>query len=179
MSDSGRSEVSRVRGDLLYAALEEAGFADAHLAKAKPQVWAAILAEVPLLSKLGKRDLHRIASASLVARVSPGQVIVREGFSAEAFYVLLTGAAAVRRDGADIARLARGDVFGELGLIDGAPRTASVVATTDSWTMKLPRRAFLDLIEREPTITRGLLEAMVERVRSLEAQLATHEKSQG
>jgi CRP-like cAMP-binding protein len=172
VSSGDRSDVSRIRGDLLYRALEEAGLADAHLGAAKPQVWAGMLADVPLFSKLGKRDLRRVASAAQVARVAAGQVIVREGFSAEAFYVLLTGAAAVRHDAEKASELARGDVFGELGLLDGAPRTASVVATRESWVMKLPRREFLVLLDSEPSITRGLLEGMVERVRTLESRLA-------
>jgi CRP/FNR family transcriptional regulator, cyclic AMP receptor protein len=173
-----RSDVSRVRGDLLHQALAESGFADAHLAKAKPQVWAGILAEVPLFSRLHRRDLRRIAEAAQVARVSGGQVMVREGFSAEAFYVLLTGTATVRRpDGGEVT-LGRGDFFGELGLLDAAPRTASVVASTDLWVMKLPRRSFFELIDREPGIARGLLETLASRLRRHETTAAAPPSSE-
>jgi CRP-like cAMP-binding protein len=105
-----------------------------------------------------------------IAHVSGGQFMVREGFSAEAFYVLLTGRATVVRGGAADIRLSRGDFFGELGLLDGKDRTASVVADTDVWAARLPRDSFLDLLDHQPSIARGLLAAMAERLRRLESE---------
>jgi CRP/FNR family transcriptional regulator, cyclic AMP receptor protein len=165
----GRSDVSQIRARTLSQAAAEAGFKDTHLAETRPETWASILAEVPLFSSLGARDHLRIAKAAKVARVSAGQYICREGFSAEAFYVLLTGRAVVERDGGRVT-LTRGDFFGELGLIDGAPRTANVVAETDLWTARLPKDAFAALVDREPAIARGIMKALVARIRRLEAR---------
>lgn len=145
---------------------------DQDLGAGRPESWAHLLGNVSLFAHLGKRDLRRIARASKIARVSAGQVIVREGFTAEAFYILLTGTATVERGGgAPGIALSRGDFFGELGLLDGAARTATVIADTDLWAARLPRESFLRLIDRQPAIARGLLAAMAERLRRVEAEL--------
>jgi CRP-like cAMP-binding protein len=163
-------DTTQVRERILREALAEAEFANPHLGAAKPATWAHLLGNVPLFAQLRKRDLRRIAGMAKIARVSAGQFIVREGFSAEAFYVLLTGEATVLRgDAADIG-LSRGDFFGELGLLDGEDRTASVVADTDVWAARLPRDSFLDLLDHQPSIARGLLAAMAERLRRLESE---------
>jgi CRP-like cAMP-binding protein len=145
---------------------------DQHLEPGRPETWAHLLGKVSLFAHLGKRDLRRIARVSKIARVSAGQFIVREGFTAEAFYILLTGTATVERGGgAPGIGLSRGDFFGELGLLDGAARTATVIADTDLWAARLPRERFLRLIDRQPAIARGLLTAMAERLRRVEAEL--------
>lgn len=133
------------------------------------QVLAA-LERVPLFAGLGKRHLRKIAGASTVAHVPAGQHIVREGFSAEAFYVVLEGEAVVT--GAPAAsRLAAGDFCGELGLLDGSPRSASVMAETDVVAVRLPRKEFLDLVDHRPDIARALLADLAARVRRLEREL--------
>jgi CRP-like cAMP-binding protein len=167
-----RPDTSQVRDRILHEALAEAGFANAHLGVAKPATWVHLLGTVPLFAQLRKRDLRSIAGLGKLAHVSAGQFIVREGFSAEAFYVILTGTATVHRGGAPDIRLSRGDFFGELGLLDGKARTASVVAVTDVWAARLPRDSFLELVDRQPSIARGLLAAMAERLRRVEAERA-------
>jgi hypothetical protein len=140
-----RPDTSEIRGRVLQEALAEAGFVNPHLGAARPKTWAPLLGRVPLF-------------------------IVREAFSAEAFYILLTGKATVLRCGAADVGLSRGDFFGELALLDQAERTASVVADTDLWTARIPRESFFDLLDHQPTIARGLLVALAERVRRLESE---------
>jgi CRP/FNR family cyclic AMP-dependent transcriptional regulator len=168
----GRSDVTQIRSRTLAQAAQDAGFKDTHLADTRPETWASILADVPLFSDLGHRDHVRIATAAKIAHVSAGQYICRAGFSAEAFYVLLTGRAVVERADGGRLTLTRGNFFGELGLIDGAPRTANVVAETELWTARLPKDTFAELVDREPTIARGIMEALVARIRRLEAEAA-------
>lgn len=145
------SNVTLVRGHALYEALAE-GFADPRLAKVKADVVADILAEVPLFAALDAGDRSTVAEAAQVASVSGGQLIVREGTSSEAFYVLLTGSATVQRSGGGTATLKRGDYFGELGLLGGVPRTASVTADRELWILKITASAFMALVRREPRI---------------------------
>ena len=133
------------------------------------QVLAA-LERVPLFAGLGKRHLRKIAGASTVAHVPAGQHIVREGFSAEAFYIVLEGEAVVTGTPA-ISRLGAGDFCGELGLLDGSPRSASVMAETDVVAVRLPRKEFLDLVDHRPEIARALLADLATRVRRLETEL--------
>jgi CRP-like cAMP-binding protein len=133
------------------------------------QVLAA-LGRVPLFAGLTKRHLRKIAGASAIARIPAGQHIVREGFSAEAFYVILEGEAVVTGP-PTTPRLGGGDFCGELGLLDGSPRSASVTALTDVVAVKLPRKEFLDLVDHRPEIARALLADLAARVRRLEAAL--------
>ena len=133
------------------------------------QVLAA-LERVPLFAGLGKRHLRKIAGASTVAHVAAGQHIVREGFSAEAFYIVLEGEAVVTGTPA-ISRLGAGDFCGELGLLDGSPRSASVIAETEVVAVRLPRKEFLDLVDHRPEIARALLADLATRVRRLETEL--------
>ena len=138
----------------------------------EPEVWAPMLAEIALFAGLDRPSLRRIAAVGQVARVSAGQVIVREGTSSQGLYVLLTGKATVQSSDGREVTLGRGDYFGELGLLDAAPRTASVTADADLWVMKLPRRKFLELMETDPGIARGLLETVASRMRRSEAGVA-------
>jgi CRP-like cAMP-binding protein len=133
------------------------------------QVLAA-LERVPLFAGLTRRHLRKIAGASTVAHVPAGQHIVREGFSAEAFYVVLEGEAVVTGRPA-ASPLRAGDFCGELGLLDGTPRSASVIAETDVVVVKLPRKEFLDLVDHRPEIARALLADLAGRVRRLESAL--------
>jgi CRP/FNR family transcriptional regulator, cyclic AMP receptor protein len=133
------------------------------------QVLAA-LERVPLFAGLTKRLLRKIAGASTIARVPAGQHIVREGFSAEAFYAILEGEAVVTGP-PGTSRLGGGDFCGELGLLDGSPRSAGVVARTDVVAVRLPRAEFLDLVDHRPEIARALLADLAARVRRLEAAL--------
>lgn len=133
------------------------------------QVLAA-LQRVPLFAGLNKRHVRKIAGASTIARVPAGQHIVREGFSAEAFYVVLEGEAHVTGPPTS-TRLGPGDFCGELGLLDGSPRSASVRADTDVVAVRLPRKEFLDLVDHRPDIARALLADLAARVRRLEAAL--------
>ena len=130
----------------------------------------AALGSVPLFAGLGKRDLRRIAGASTIAHVPAGHHVVREGFSAEAFYIILDGQASVTGPAAT-THLRPGDFCGELGMLDGSPRSASVLAQSDIVAVRLPRREFLEMVDRRPEIARALLADMAGRVRRLETTL--------
>jgi CRP/FNR family cyclic AMP-dependent transcriptional regulator len=128
------------------------------------------LASVPLFAGLGKRELRKVAGAATIARVPAGGHVVREGFTAEAFYVILEGEA--RATGTPVrSHLGAGDFCGEMGLLDGSTRSASILAETDVTAVKLPRKEFLDLVDRHAEIARGLLADLAARVRRLETAL--------
>jgi ATP-binding cassette, subfamily B, bacterial HlyB/CyaB len=162
---SDPSAVTLVRGHMLYEALAAAGFADPRLAKVKADVIAEILAEVPMFARLDSADRRSVGEVAQVASVSSGQIVVREGTSSEAFYVLLTGTATVHRPGGGTTMLRRGDVFGELGLLEDAPRTATVTADRELWMLKISRSAFLDLVGRVPRIGEVVRASLGERPR--------------
>jgi CRP-like cAMP-binding protein len=101
------------------------------------------LAGTPLLASVGARDLRRLAAVGRERRYAEGDVVVHEGGAGGAFFIVLDGAACVSIDGVIVRALGKGDVFGEVALLQGVPRSATVVAATDldcflltSWGLK-------------------------------------------
>lgn len=129
--------------------------------------WAEVLARLPLFARCGKRQLRKLAGLAQVKEFPPDSLVVQTGDPSNAFYVILGGQARVL--GKPRARVLRiGDYFGEMGLIDGEPRSASIAAGGELQVMVLPRRPFLRLLEQEPGIAVAMLAELARRVRSLE-----------
>jgi CRP-like cAMP-binding protein len=89
------------------------------------------LARTPLLSSVGGADLGRLAAEGRERRYAEGDVIVHEGATGSAFYIVLEGVTCVSIDGVIVRTVGAGDVFGEVALLRGVPRSATVVAATD------------------------------------------------
>jgi CRP/FNR family cyclic AMP-dependent transcriptional regulator len=128
--------------------------------------WAGVLAGLPLFARVGKRRLRKIASLAQVQDFSPGAVVVEAGQPSNAFYLVLGGRARVV--GKSRRTLAMGDYFGEMGLIDGEPRSATIVAEDELQVMSLPRRPFLRLLNQEPQIATAMMAELAARIRALE-----------
>jgi CRP-like cAMP-binding protein len=135
--------------------------------RATAEDWADVLTEVPLFSNVGKRRLRKLAEHAHVAEFAPGEHVIVTGESADSFYIILGGEAGVV--GRPAARTLRtGDYFGELALLDGGPRSASVIATKDLHVMRVPRRAFLKLVDNHSDIALRIASELGARVRRLE-----------
>jgi CRP/FNR family transcriptional regulator, cyclic AMP receptor protein len=128
-----------------------------------------VLRQVPLFSRMSKRHLRQLADRSEVLRYRPGEPIVRARFSAEAFFLIASGSARVDRQDGSCRTIGRGDYFGQLGLIDGVSRNATVVSEDDVVAVKIRRQTFLDLLDHEPTVCRALVETLVAYIRDTEA----------
>jgi CRP-like cAMP-binding protein len=100
-----------------------------------------------------------------------GKVIVREGQTGLRMYVVLKGNVAVSVTGRVVERLAPGGVFGELALLEQAPRLASVFAETDCEVLPVNRAAFLQLVKMSPEFATSLLARLAERLKVLTAKL--------
>jgi len=129
----------------------------------------SLLQGVPLFAGLSKRHLRRIAAAADEVRFRDGRVIVEAGVPGTTFFVIVDGGAKVYRSkvptGRAAARLGPGDFFGELALLDGGPRTATVVADGDSVTLRLSRSAFRSTVAREPTVSLSIMAELASRLR--------------
>jgi CRP/FNR family cyclic AMP-dependent transcriptional regulator len=127
-----------------------------------------LLETVPLFSGLSKRHLRRIAGLAEEARFPAGKVIVQTGSRGNAFYVIVEGTAKVLAgySSRTLARLGPGDFFGELALLDGGPRTASVVAAEPLTTIRIPRAQFRKMLRKEPEVGLKILEDLAGRLRS-------------
>lgn len=128
-----------------------------------------MLAQVPLFDDLSPRHLKRLAERMEEQRYMEGAPVVRYGEEGDTFYVIVEGEAdVVSPDGRVVATLRPGEFFGEISLLDGGPRTASVVAATPLLMLALSRSAFRQMIEVEPRVAVGLLKHAAQLLRRLE-----------
>ena len=130
------------------------------------------LRRVPLFSAMTDAAITAIAELVGEAGFAPGAHLTEEGAPGDAFYVLSSGAALVSRGGATVRSLGPGDFVGEISLIDGKPRTATVTASVPVRALVLRRDAFLSLLDRYPSVRLGVLMALTERIRA-DAKRAT------
>jgi len=127
------------------------------------------LAQVPLFAGMPPRFLKRLADKMDEQRFMEGATIVRQGEPGDTFYVLVEGEAKVKdANGRTLSRLIPGDFFGEISLMDGGPRTATVVAETNMTALALSRKDFSALLRSEPKVTVGLLKHAAALLRRLE-----------
>jgi CRP-like cAMP-binding protein len=134
------------------------------------RLWASVLAEVPLFAHVSPRHLRKIAGLGRIVRVEAGSRIVQAGQAGDAFYVILDGkGTVVRRRGLAQVPIRTGSYFGEMALIDGEPRSATVVASTEMTCLRLGRTAFAKLVREEPSVSNALLRALAGRVRDMQA----------
>jgi CRP-like cAMP-binding protein len=124
-----------------------------------------VLVEVPLFSKCAQRELNTLARHIEVLDFGEGETIVRQGEAANAFYVVLDGHAEVRRNGKRVGRLGAGDYFGELALLDPAPRNADVVAISPTAVGRLLAGSFREVLKSVPAIRERLLAGLARRLR--------------
>jgi len=123
------------------------------------------LARVPLFQGLSRRHLRRLSDIAEEVRFGANEPIVEEGMLGETFYAILEGEARVLRQGRTINRLYPGDFFGEVSLVDGGPRTASVIASTRLVAARLYRHRFLRLLTTEPQIALKIMTELARRIR--------------
>ena len=127
------------------------------------------LAQVPLFAGMPPRFLKRLADKMDEQRFMEGATIVRQGEPGDTFYVIVEGEAKVKDpNGRTLSRLIPGDFFGEISLMDGGPRTATVVAETHLTALALSRKDFGALLQSEPKVTVGLLKHAAALLRRLE-----------
>jgi CRP/FNR family transcriptional regulator, cyclic AMP receptor protein len=137
------------------------------------RVWADVLEEIPLFAGVPARHVRKVASLGGIARFDAKAPIVTAGEAGEAFYVILSGRATIRRGrGRATTKIGPGAYFGEMALLDGAPRSATVVAETETVCLIVARKPFTKILETEPRVALALLRALAGRVRELEASPA-------
>jgi CRP-like cAMP-binding protein len=137
---------------------------------------AELLTDVGLFSRCTRRERQTIARHAQAADLPAGTDLVREGEPGDALFLILEGEAVVKREGHDVGRVGPGSHFGELAILDGAPRSATVVAATDVKVAVLGIRMFRTLLREFPELAEQLLVGLAGELRSAQAavQAATH-----
>jgi CRP-like cAMP-binding protein len=124
-----------------------------------------VLSGIPLFSHLSMRQLRKLARNVVEHRYEPGTTIVREGGRTATLFVVLEGEVKVVRNGRTISRRRPGEFFGEIAVIDGRPRAASVVAETPLRCLVLERDSLQRLVMSDPRVAWALLESLATRLR--------------
>jgi CRP-like cAMP-binding protein len=137
---------------------------------------AELLMEVGLFSRCTKRERQTIARHAQAADLPAGTDLVREGEPGDALFLILEGEALVQREGHEVGRVGPGSHFGELAILDGAPRSATVVAATDVKVAVLGIRMFRTLLREFPELAEQLLVGLAGELRAAQAevQAVTH-----
>jgi len=128
------------------------------LIKLDPDDTARALTRVPLFSGCSEEEVRDIAGLAHLLRFDDGAVIVPEGEEGLGFYLVMSGEASVVRGGDEVNRLGPGDFFGEIALIEGTPRTATVVAVGATVCLGILRGDFRPLLVRQPRIALRIIE---------------------
>ena len=130
--------------------------------------------DVPLFAGLLPSELDRVALVMNPADVPAGDVICTEGEVGRDFYLLADGEATVERDGETVAKLSKGDHFGELAVLDRGPRSATVRAMSDCRLFVLHDESFAAVLNEVPALAQKLLAALARRLREAEQADGRH-----
>jgi phosphoenolpyruvate synthase/pyruvate phosphate dikinase len=125
----------------------------------------ASLQRVELFAGMDRRQSEQIARLLKERRFAKGETVIMEGSGGAAFFIIESGEANVSSKGVNLATLGRGQYFGEVALIDGGPRSATVTAATDLVCYALTFWEFRPLVERNGTIGWRLLQALAKQLR--------------
>lgn len=128
------------------------------------------LTKVPLFSACSKKDLAMVSKHSEHLNVPAGTQMTTEGRVGYEFYVIIDGKASVTKKGKQVAVLGPGDSFGELSLLDRAPRNATIAAETDLDVVVLGQREFNALLDIVPTLAHKLLIGLARRIHEVDAE---------
>lgn len=130
-----------------------------------------MLRSVPLFSNLTDRQLRSIIGQGKEVSFPAGREICKQGETGVGMHVVLEGQTKVQINGRTRKKLGPGAFFGEIALLDGGPRTASVIAETDVHTISIPHWNFRTLLREQPPLALKMLEETCKRLREETARL--------
>ncbi|MFO0549991.1 MAG: cyclic nucleotide-binding domain-containing protein [Polyangiaceae bacterium] len=125
-----------------------------------------VLRDVPLFKELSGEDLYPVAEIARAVDVEAGAEIVKQGDPSIELFVVLEGKLAVERDGAKVSELGPGQAFGELGVLDGAPRAATVRAIAACRLLGVPRSELEGLLDESPELAKAIIRTLLGYVRA-------------
>src|SRR5438552_1713853 len=128
---------------------------------------AELLAGCPLFKGIDAEGLAKLAELAAPVDFPPGHVIARQGEIGTGFFVIVSGGVRVVRDGAIVARLGPGEFFGELSVLDGMPRNATVAAEVQTSCLALASWDFEKVLLEEPALTLAILRGVATRLREV------------
>jgi small-conductance mechanosensitive channel/CRP-like cAMP-binding protein len=135
-----------------------------------------LLLRQPLFSGMEAGELQELVQSAIHLRFGTGEKIIQQGKPGKSMYILAEGSAEVKveRNGETVrvGRLGQGDCFGEISLLTGEPRTATVIAVTDCEVVKIEKSAMRELLVQHPRLAESLSETLATRRSALEAEIS-------
>ncbi len=129
-----------------------------------------------------RSDVDDVAAVAAVAKeqsFAKGARVYSEGDPGDALYVIVEGSMAARRDGETVMTMKAKESFGETSLFDGAPRINEVIATSDSRTLVIDRRDFLDLLADRPELLAGMFRVLSRQLKSMVVEVTNRRSTTG
>lgn len=138
----------------------------------------AFLRRVPLFAGLTEPQLENLAAGSARRSYPKGRTIVAEGEPSQSMYILLAGRAKVQRSDTEgkeviLAVIGSGEFFGEMSLIDDAPRSASVITLEACEFMAVGKEAFKMMLSQSPEVSMAVMRGLVRRLREADRKIET------
>jgi CRP/FNR family transcriptional regulator, cyclic AMP receptor protein len=131
-----------------------------------------MLAAQPLFFGLSQKELRSVASLGTPVDIKVGHILTEEGTNGREAFLIVSGEARCLVGSKKVAVLGPGDLFGEMSLLDQAPRSASVVADSDMEAIVFVRSEFVRLVEASPKIALKMLAGMAARLRAIDKGFA-------
>ena len=129
------------------------------------------LARVPIFANCTAEEIAAITNVAQEGYFQPGQIIVTQGTPGQAFYLIISGRVEILRDNVSLGAFGPGDFFGEMSLLDQAPRSATIRALDQSECLMLSSWDFRSVLERHPSIAIKLLEVLSRRIRMADERI--------
>lgn len=129
------------------------------------------LAGLSLFGDLSRRELEKVAEITSEITVKAGTVLMRQDAPSHDAVVIVDGEAEISVDGTVVAVVGAGEAVGEMGLLDGEPRSATVTARTDLDIYVIEPRRFRTVLEEVPSIARTLLVTVTKRLRAADRRM--------
>jgi len=127
-----------------------------------------LLKTIPMFAMCDAREVERLGMLVEEVDLPAGRLLFRQGDTAQELFILVSGQVRVERDGTVLATSGPGEFFGEIALVAGGPRTATVTCVTDCRLLVLGRREFHSLMDEFPGLKMRVLETLAKRVRTLD-----------
>lgn len=134
---------------------------------------SAALRGVPLLSGLSNKQLKILAGQAKEVSFAAGKLLCKEGDTGAGLHIILEGETKVEVRGRTRRRMGPGTFFGEIALLDGGPRSATVIAETDGRLLSIPFWNFKSVIKEYPAIALKMLEEVAGRLRDANSSIQT------
>jgi len=120
-----------------------------------------VLRETALFAGLSGEELYPVGEIAQRVVLAPGEVVVRQGDPGDALFVVASGTLRIVKGDKTLREIGRAAVFGEVALLDGAPRAATVEALTDAEVLRVPRSEFEALLDESPEIARAVIRMLL------------------